>query len=161
MHKKIIMISAEKKARKVVNKWTNKDYLLNISNHISIINQLYLEQSFLGSASAKREILRKLNSYKQQDIKKDKHSSDFITESEVLEKLVVSRLKCYYCKKNALLLYENQREPKQWTLDRLDNDIGHTNNNVVICCLKCNLERRCLNDGKFLFTKQMRLIKKK
>jgi hypothetical protein len=161
MHKKIILVSAEKKARKVVNKWTNKDYLLNTFNHIAIVNQLYLEQSFSGSVSAKREILRKLNSYKQQDIKKGKHSLEFITVSETLEKLVVSRLKCYYCKRNALLLYENQREPKQWTLDRLDNGMGHTNNNVVICCLKCNLERRCLNDGKFLFTKQMRLIKKK
>jgi len=161
MHKKIILVSAEKKARKVVNKWTNKDYLLNTSNHIAIVNQLYLDQSFSGSASAKSEILRKLNSYKQQDIKKGKYSARFITVSETLEKLVVSRLKCYYCKRNALLLYENQREPKQWTLDRLDNAMGHTNNNVVICCLECNLERRCVNDGKFLFTKQMRLIKKK
>jgi hypothetical protein len=59
-----------------------------------------------------------------------------------------------------LLLYENNREEKQWTLDRLDNAIGHTKDNVVISCLKCNLERRCLNDEKFLFTKQMRLIKK-
>ena len=59
-----------------------------------------------------------------------------------------------------LLLYENNREQKQWTLDRLDNSCGHTKDNVVISCLKCNLERRCLNDEKFLFTKQMRLIKK-
>jgi len=161
MHKKIIIMAIEKKERKVVNKWTNKDYLLNAANHITIVNQLYLEQVFTGSVSARREILRKLNSYKQQDMKKEKYSSEFITESEVLEKLVVSKLKCYYCKKKVLLLYENRREPIQWTLDRLDNDMGHTNDNVVVCCLKCNLERRCLNDGKFLFTKQMRLIKQK
>ena len=58
-------------------------------------------------------------------------------------------------------MYENKREPLQWTLDRIDNDIGHSNDNTVICCLKCNLDRRCINDKKFKFTKQMRLIKKK
>lgn len=57
-------------------------------------------------------------------------------------------------------MYENKREMQQWTLDRLDNSIGHEKNNVVICCLKCNLERRCINDDKFLFTKQFKLIKK-
>ena len=104
MHKKIIIMAIEKKERKVVNKWTNKDYLLNAANHITIVNQLYLEQVFTGSVSARREILRKLNSYKQQDMKKEKYSSEFITESEVLEKLVVPKLKCYYCKKKVLLL---------------------------------------------------------
>jgi hypothetical protein len=159
MHKKIIIETIKKQERKNVKKWDNKDYLLNTDNHIQIVNQLYLEQSFTGSVCAKHEIIRKLNSYKQQDIKKNKYSSDFIQESELLEKLVISKLKCYYCKKKVILLYENSREPIQWTLDRLNNDMGHTNDNVVICCLKCNLERRCLNDDKFLFTKQMRLIK--
>ena len=28
----------------------------------------------------------------------------------------------------------------QWTLDRIDNNIGHSKENVVICCLKCNLK---------------------
>ena len=103
---------------------------------------------------------KKLNSYKRQDIKKNKNENGLISYEELLEKLVISKLRCYYCKKEALLLYENNREQKQWTLDRLDNSCGHTKDNVVISCLKCNLERRCLNDEKFLFTKQMRLIKK-
>ena len=103
---------------------------------------------------------KKLNSYKQQDIKKNKSANGLITYEELLEKLVVSKLHCHYCKQDVLLLYENNREQKQWTLDRLDNSCGHTKDNVVISCLKCNLERRCLNDEKFLFTKQMRLIKK-
>jgi len=56
-------------------------------------------------------------------------------------------------------MYENVREEKQWTLDRIKNDIGHNNDNVVICCLKCNLKRGTINDKKFKFTKQMRIIK--
>jgi len=161
MHKKIIIETIKKQERKIVKKWNNKDYLLNMDNHISIINQMYLNQSFKGDIHAKHEITRKLNSYKQQDIKKKKYTDDFIEQPDLLEKLVISKLKCYYCKCTVLVLYENARETRQWTLDRLDNSMGHTNDNVVICCLKCNLERRCLNDDKFLFTKQMRLIKKK
>ena len=56
-------------------------------------------------------------------------------------------------------MYENVREKKQWTLDRIDNDIGHTSDNVVICCLECNLKRGRLDDKKFKFTKQMKIIK--
>jgi len=99
MHKKIIIKPIKNSERKIVKKWNNKDYLLNIDNHIQIVNQLYLDQSFTGSICAKRDIIRKLNSYKQQDINKNKYSSEFIQESELLEKLVISKLKCYYCKK--------------------------------------------------------------
>lgn len=161
MHKKINIGQKEKKERKIIQKWKYKDFLLDSNNHIGIINQLFLEQSFNGDNTTKNELHKKINSYKQQDIKKDKNLDGLISYEELLEKLVVSKLKCYYCRKDVLLLYENNREQKQWTLDRLDNSLGHTKDNVVVCCLKCNLERRCLNDEKFLFTKQMRIIKKK
>ena len=161
MYKKINIGQKEKKERKIIQKWKYKDFLLESKNHISIVNQLFLEQSFNGDNTTKIELHKKINSYKQQDIKKDKNLDGLISYEELLEKLVLSKLKCYYCRKDVLLLYENNREQKQWTLDRLDNSLGHTKDNVVVCCLKCNLERRCLNDEKFLFTKQMRLIKKK
>ena len=77
-----------------------------------------------------------------------------------MEKLVVSKLKCYYCRNNCLIYYRNKLEDKQWTLDRINNDIGHENNNVVICCYKCNVKRGRLNDESFKFTKQMKIIKK-
>lgn len=161
MHKKINIGQKEKKERKIIQKWKYKDFLLESKNHIGIVNQLFLEQSFNGDNTTKNELHKKINSYKQQDIKKDKNLDGLISYEELLEKLVISKLKCYYCRKDVLLLYENNREQKQWTLDRLDNSLGHTKDNVVVCCLKCNLERRCLNDEKFLFTKQMRIIKKK
>ncbi len=161
MHKKINIGQKERKERKIIQKWKYKDFWLESKNHIGIINQLFLEQSFNGDNTTKNELHKKINSYKQQDIKKDKNLDGLISYEELLEKLVVSKLKCYYCRKDVLLLYENNREQKQWTLDRLDNSLGHTKDNVVVCCLKCNLERRCLNDEKFLFTKQMRIIKKK
>ena len=41
----------------------------------------------------------------------------------------------------------------QWTVDRIDNSIGHDIENIVISCLKCNLQSR--SSDKFLQTKKM------
>jgi|TARA_B110001450_G_scaffold56651_2_gene53274 hypothetical protein len=160
MNKKIIIPVKEQKAKKYTNLY-NKKFIFDKTNHIFIINKLFLNESFDGDTCVKRELKKKLSSYKQQDVKKKKYNAvDFIKEDELIEKLVISRLKCFYCKQPVLLIYEFSREKSQWTLDRINNDKQHSNINCVVSCLKCNLERRCLNDKKFLFTKQMRLIKK-
>lgn len=39
-----------------------------------------------------------------------------------------------------MLLYKLVREPKQWTLDRIDNEYGHCVDNIVLSCLECNLK---------------------
>ena len=48
---------------------------------------------------------------------------------------------------------------EQWTLDRIDNDLSNTDENVIVACLKCNLQRRRQNKDKFLFTKQLKIVK--
>jgi hypothetical protein len=48
---------------------------------------------------------------------------------------------------------------KQWTLDRIDNDIGHNKKNLVIACLECNLKRKRTNKDKFMFTKNMKITR--
>lgn len=78
---------------------------------------------------------------------------------QVICKLQESGLKCLYCKEEVYLLYKIVREMKQWTLDRIDNDIGHFYDNVVISCLDCNLKRRKKNSNAFLFTKQMNIVR--
>lgn len=147
------------KKRKITEKITNKKVFDKLTQ-IEYLNKLFLEEKYDGMEFLKREVERKINGYKNQDIKKKiLDENKIIKYGECLEKLVISKLKCYYCKKDCLLAYENVREEKQWTLDRLDNSIGHNKDNVVICCLKCNLKRRTLDDEKFKFTKQMRIIK--
>ena len=68
-------------------------------------------------------------------------------------------MKCFYCQKLVYVLYDNVREPRQWTLERIDNKFGHNMDNVVISCLSCNLKRRCIYHERFLFTKQLNIIK--
>ena len=108
----------------------------------------------------KVEIEKKISSYKQQDIHKNRYNEvNFITFKSVCQKMMESSLFCYYCKENVSILYEIVRETKQWTLDRINNNLGHNEDNVIICCLNCNLKRRCTNKDAFLFTKQLNIVK--
>lgn len=66
------------------------------------------------------------------------------------------------CSKQDKILIFNKKSTKnlnQWTLDRINNNLEHSNENTVIACLKCNLERRCINKTAFQFTKQLQIIK--
>jgi len=84
----------------------------------------------------------------------------FVTLEYCFEQLKKQMLLCCYCKCQMLYLYTIQREPRQWTLDRVDNDGEHTCDNVVFCCLGCNLKRRCKSKDGFEFTKQLTVIRK-
>jgi len=154
------------KIREVIKNIKTNDLSCNVNNilndHVGqcvLINKLYLVDSSINTelkAFILRELRNKINSYKTQDIKKDFHEiENLITLDEVIEKLVTSKLKCYYCNLNIFLIFEKIRENKQWTLDRLNNYDEHTNQNTIISCLKCNLQRRRKNSEKFKFTKQL------
>jgi hypothetical protein len=102
------------------------------------------------------QIKAKLRSYKEQDIKKNKYDPlGFVTIDFILYKLQESAMICFYCKQPTNILYEYVREPKQWTLERLNNEFGHNCNNVEIACLSCNLRRRTMYFERYLTTKRI------
>jgi hypothetical protein len=76
-----------------------------------------------------------------------------------IDLLVQSNLTCFYCKCFTLILYKNVRDGNQWSLDRIDNDKGHSHDNVVISCLKCNLQRKRRSSNTFAMSKQMVLTR--
>ena len=107
-----------------------------------------------------QQINQKIYGYGRQDLKKCKYNeSQAIDAAGVFELMVDCNNQCFYCKENVQVLYENVREPKQWTLDRLDNAFGHNKTNVVIACLNCNLRRKTMYHERFVFTKQLNIIK--
>ena len=129
-------------------------------NQIDFVHKLYFNIDFEQKKKVEKSLNNKINGYKSQDKRKN-NICLLITKEELIEKLLVSKLKCHYCMQTMLLLYSINKDPRQWTLDRIDNKKGHSKENTVIACLQCNLKRRTLDDKKFLFTKQMKLIKKK
>ena len=108
-----------------------------------------------------QELHKKIYGYKRQDIEKNILCIEkFITFPFVLEKLIQSKCMCFYCYEDVQILYENVREPMQWTLDRIDNSFGHNMDNVEIACLNCNLRRRTIYYQRYLLTKQLAKIRK-
>ena len=127
---------------------------------VSLLNKFYMRQSDDMDIHVKREITRKISGYKSQDMKKNIFDpTQLITFSNVLEKLVASKLRCIYCSSVVKVLFTCVRDQQQWTLDRIDNNVCHSETNTVICCLKCNLQRRVMAVNKFTFTKQLKIKK--
>jgi len=152
--KKLTKEKAPPKKRVVASKWVLEP------DHFTKEKQLsMLEQN--TEPLIKTEIDHKISAYKQQDmVKKVFIADEFITFDYVKQMILECKLCCHYCKDDMLILYEHVREMKQWSLDRINNSLGHNVGNVVISCLKCNLNRRNLNADKFLFTKQMTIVRK-
>jgi len=141
------------------------NYKFNIDNYahkdqISVLNNLYLDTTIDYKSDMLNILHKKIQGYKAQDKQKKIWDPDrFISNEEALEMLVASKLRCHYCSSNILFLYNVVGEKKQWTLDRIDNDLGHFQSNVVIACLECNVQRRNIDKDKFKFTKNLRIVR--
>ena len=156
--KKVSITLKEKIEKKNSNKI--EDNQLIHRNQITFVNQLFLNEEFDEKNQIEKEIKKKITGYKNQDIRKNMYNNSlFIDFNIVIDLLVCSKLICYYCGMHIFVLYKNQKEPHQWTLDRIDNDQGHNKDNLVISCLDCNIRRGRLNKDKFLFTKRMTITK--
>ena len=108
-----------------------------------------------------QQIKNKIHSYRSQDIEKNILDEENLADlSGVILKLAEADYTCYYCKEPVQLLYENVREPKQWTLERIDNKRGHVLDNVEIACLSCNLRRRTMRVERYIMTKNIRTVVK-
>jgi hypothetical protein len=158
--KKLIKNGVDKKVKKriVSETW---DFTLGDDNQLVILNQLFVSANKTDESKIMlQQIKQKISGYKRQDVLKNMWNQDsFVDISHVISKMIESQLLCYYCKHQMCVLYEVSREMTQWTIDRIDNDKGHNNDNYHLACLECNLKRRRQADDKFLFTKQLNIIK--
>ena len=161
-------IIEENKKRIVTEKWSFSNEFFEYNNQFKLVNDILNKQTnneIIESLNVKKimiqEITKKISGYKQQDIiKKKLDITNFITFESVIEKMIECELKCRYCNEHMNILYDIKREAKQWSVDRIDNDLGHNINNFHLACLDCNLKRRRRTDEKFLFTKQLNIVKK-
>jgi hypothetical protein len=102
-------------------------------------------------ASNANSISKKLSGYKSQD--KRRGWIPDIELNDILELLKTNV--CRYCSIKVLVDYETKLHPMQWTLDRIDNNLPHNKDNVVLSCLRCNLEKRKRSVEHFLFPKNI------
>jgi hypothetical protein len=162
--KKLINKEVKKEAKKrvIAEKWSFSDENYEYTNQLNMIQNIMNKEKENDIIKiVVKEINKKISSYKQQDILKKKLDiNKFITFEEIIKNMVDCELKCRYCKENMNVLYDISREMKQWSVDRVDNNLGHNIDNYYLSCLDCNLKKRRRTDEKFLFTKQLNLVKK-
>ena len=107
------------------------------------------------------ELQKKIYGYKSQDVHKGLFDeAKFVNLKDVIKLLHNSKMICFYCNSQVHVLYEIVREVNQWTLDRVNNSHGHNRDNVIIACLKCNLNRKTMYHERYAFTRQFTLVKK-
>jgi len=156
-------IEKETKKRVQSEKWTFSDEYFEYSNQIKMIKEILNNNLIFFDDVSKiaiQEINKKIYGYKQQDtLKKRYNEEQFLTFESIINKMIECELKCRYCKNEMNVLYDISREMKQWSIDRIDNDLGHNIDNYHLACLDCNLKRRRRTDEKFLFTKQLNIVK--
>jgi hypothetical protein len=163
---KNINTTKEKTKRVIVETWTFTENDLNFDNIIQVLNMIQKKEidnpEYTNIIKCIiQQLNQKINGYKSQDIHKKLLDLEKLVDLEnVLQLLIQSNLECFYCKNKVKVLYEHVREPSQWTLDRIDNDYGHNKGNLEIACLSCNVRRRTMYADRYVFTKQLKLVKK-
>jgi hypothetical protein len=157
-------LAKEMKKREISKKWSFNEENYKYDNQIKMIidisnnNLNYFDEV---TKIVVQQINSKIYGYKHQDIiKKYLNEDKLLTFQSVIQKMIECELKCRYCMKEMLVLYDISRETCQWSVDRIDNNIGHNIDNFHLACLECNLKRRRRSDENFLFTKQLNIIKK-
>jgi 5-methylcytosine-specific restriction endonuclease McrA len=174
---KKIIVPKEKSIRKETERWHFDNKYMELKNQWACLLALLPEKPVVNDVlneeplnkdvvdkdvcrEMKRQIQNKISSYKMQDIQKKKYDDDkFVDFQFVISLLVDKKLSCFYCKESVYLFYNYVRENKQWTLERIYNERGHNTDNVEIACLNCNLRRRTMYHERYLFTKQLSVVK--
>jgi 5-methylcytosine-specific restriction endonuclease McrA len=160
---KTILCQKERKMRVETQFWGLNDEELSHNKQLNILTDSHFIQNENKNTYISKllsHIKHKISGYRHQDVLKKKfNDGEFVSFEETVNLLKLSNLKCCYCSENIYILYEHVREMKQWSLDRIDNNMGHNMGNLVVACLECNLKRRRTNKDAFMFTKNMVIIK--
>ena len=131
-------------------------YKAEVNEKITFLNE---EEERIYNVMIK-QLEAKIASYRQQDkLKEMLDDTNSINVNSVVKHILLCDIKCFYCHTVMRILYKQSRDPTQWTIDRIDNDLGHTADNYVLACLGCNLKRRRQNLDKFHYTKNLTILK--
>lgn len=130
-------------------------------DQVATANRLFMGDDCADCKTLARELEKKRYGYYQQDLRKKRVATieAVLTLDELEEKIVASKLRCFYCSRAVQLFYREARDPSQWTLDRIDNTRAHTASNTCVACLECNLQRRRTSHTGYAFTKNLSIRK--
>ena len=157
------IIAAKERKKRVITQQPKWNRALQNSRESECIDNLLSETPKVTPMydMAVVQIKGKIRGYLSQDKEKKLYCEEkFVNLEHVLSLFRQASMNCYYCKEKTSLFYEYVREPKQWTLERIDNAFGHNCDNVVIACLGCNLRRRTMASERYVQTKAISKVVK-
>ena len=162
----------EKKPRVLIQKLNIEDAFFAMDKQKELLLKIHdkaeinKEITFLNEEEERiyhvmiKQLEAKIASYRQQDkLKEMLDDTNAIHVNSVVKHILQCDVKCFYCHTVMRILYKQSRDPTQWTIDRIDNDLGHTADNYVLACLGCNLKRRRQSLDKFNYTKNLTILK--
>jgi hypothetical protein len=91
-------------------------------NNIDNIIKVKIRQCILGDNRHNRHI-----------------GNDYITLNHI--KNLINEKNCPYCGITMKFINFDDNDTEQFTINRLDDNLPHNNNNINICCLSCNIKR--------------------
>jgi hypothetical protein len=96
------------------------------------------------------QVRAKIAAYALQDRRRGRApATPPLAAEAVLDLLTAVDFCCTYCHEPMPRVWRSPRDPRQWTLDRMDNARAHSLDNVVPSCMACNLRRRARDHAAF------------
>ena len=145
-------------------KWCFTEEELEPRNQIQYLNNIRTSNILSDKEKLIIKLINvKILSYKAQDNEKKLYNESLFVDLKYILCLLLDKYPepcvCYYCQQPVLITYIYKNEPRQWTMERLDNSQGHNKGNCVVACLSCNIRRRTMYHERFLVTKQLKIVK--
>lgn len=131
----------------------NKMHIIQHKHQYNILHkeQIKKHQQFYIKSSLNIIINHKIKNYKKEDMKKNRLiDENYITINWVKDQLIKCNNHCYYCNKLLKLTGYEYKDSNQFSIDRIDNTIAHTQINCVISCWQCNKYKNKLSHDDFL-----------
>ena len=131
--------------------WSVDEWISFLKMHVA---RFHTKAKRREDVFVRKQLLSKLQSYKDQDEQQTKELVRRLLPSEELttfsnyckfiqQLFIDTQMQCYYCLQTVSIIYNTTYDSKQWSLDRLNNYHPHVLENVILSCLQCNIRRGC------------------
>lgn len=125
-----------------------KEYQAKYSKPYRAKNPGYFKAYYMENKERVNEISKKYMSIRWDirilnncNIADKKYNREFNLDKDWIDKMLyLQGGYCYVCA-DEMLLTNGKRDPKQVSINRIDNSIGHIKGNVVLTCLHCNMKQ--------------------
>ena len=118
-------------------------------------------KEIVSSGIPSKRVRAKLAGYGKQDtLRRPSLPPASIDPRALARQMLDCGFKCHYCQQWLTSGQERPNSSTQWTLDRVNNNLNHSLENCVLCCLACNIKRGRKDAAVFKKWRKITIVKK-